>query len=79
LLQILLNFITLTDYKIVRNSQDNNARIVADFTKLIDKLQTLIDNIKVEKTYEFNIAKIVSFITTKGIEKGLLNLEEIDE
>jgi hypothetical protein len=61
------------------NQANDNVKIVADFTKLLDKLQTLINEVKPEKVYKFNIAKIVGFITSKGIEKGYLTIMETDE
>lgn len=73
----------LTELYRTNNEQGNQVnekvKIVADFTKLLDKLQTLIDEVEQEKINEFNLAKIVGFITSKGIEKGYLTMIESDE
>jgi hypothetical protein len=56
----------------LNNLNSEKVKIIADFTKLLDKLQSLLDESIPETTTEFNIAKIVGFITTKGIEKGYI-------
>lgn len=62
-----------------QNNQTNEkVKIIADFTKLIDKLQSLIDIVEPNKTNEFNLAKIIGFITKRGIEKGYINEDETD-
>ena len=61
------------------NPANEKVKIIADFTKLIDKLQSLIDLVEPKKTNEFNLAKIIGFITTKGIEKGYINQDDTQD
>jgi hypothetical protein len=51
---------------------NESVKITVDFTRLIDKLQSLLNDLEPEPTKDFNIAKILGFITTKGIEKGYI-------
>lgn len=48
-------------------------RIVADFGPLLLALQQLAEDIQPSENYEFNIPRIIGWITKKGIEKGILD------
>ncbi len=67
----------------VNNEQNNqtreNVKITADFTSLINKLQHLIEKIEPTEVNEFNIPKIIGFITTRAIEKGFITESEMNE
>jgi len=78
--QINTLIVNLTQLYSINNTTNNTAservKIVADFTSLINELQQLLKNIKSETTNDFNISKILGFITLKGIEKGFITENE---
>lgn len=53
--------------------------IVADFTPLLAALQQLTERIQPTKIYEFNLPRIIGWITNKGMEKGFLDETENDD
>jgi len=66
------------------NSQTNNnaterVKIVADFSNLLNELQQVLKTSKIETVNNFNIPKILGFITMKGIEKGYISENELEK
>ena len=60
-------------------NENGQARILADFSPLLTALQRLTEEIQLTEIYDFNLPKIIGWITKKGIEKGFLDETENDE
>lgn len=60
-------------------NEDGRARIVADFSPLLCALQRLTEQVQPTENYEFNLPRIIGWITKKGMEKGYFDETENDE
>lgn len=62
------------------NTGDNRRdRIVADFTPLIRQLERLMNELKPLDNYDFNLPKIIGWLTQKGLALGYLKEENLTE
>lgn len=62
------------------NTGDNRQdRIVADFTPLIRQLERLLNELKPLDNYDFNLPKIIGWLTQKGLALAYLKEENLTE